>query len=87
MDRFDIYSMAFHTSCALGLDRAQRIGNQIAAAELQEAAERERAQAVPSLDEASRARLRALDDAIDALLRLGSNDPSAVGTPNECGKT
>lgn len=76
MDKFDAFSMAFHTSNDLGFNHAQRIGNQIAASSLAEEPENRIVQESIQMNDDLRAKFQDLDDAIRSLLSIGNTDSS-----------
>lgn len=76
MDKFDAFSMSFHTSNDLGFNHAQRIGNQIAASSLAEEPENRTVQESIQMNDDLRAKFQDLDDAIRSLLSIGSTGSS-----------
>lgn len=76
MDKFDAFSMAFHTSNNLGFNHAQRIGNQIAASSLAEDQDVKTVQESIQMNDDLRAKFQDLDDAIRSLLSIGNTGSS-----------
>lgn len=76
MDKFDAFSMAFHTSNNLGFNHAQRIGNQIAASSLVEEPDDKIVQEPIQMNDDLRAKFQDLDDAIRSLLSIGNTGSS-----------